>query len=149
MPQITTRTMQIQQALISRFGCVIGSVGQSHHDLALFIEQQIEHYATEAKTRAHRGVPTDIKVIAEADFSGARLAVAEWLKMASEGGVSASGATATELAGYTELQRLTVGARLTELSRMGYAVDSGKRRPNPSTGKPQIVWTWASTKETA
>lgn len=141
MPNITSRTLAIQRAMAERFPAGINTILESRQDIALFVEQQIEFYATQAMTRVHSGVPEDIKVITYADFKGARLAVAEWLKMASEGD-NPSGATATELAGYTELQRLTVGARLTELSRMGYAVDLGQRRPNPATGKPQIVWHW-------
>lgn len=137
MPKITSRILDIQSRLVDKFGCIIGQVvGETGtaHDLALFVDGLIEHYATQAKTRAHRGSPTSLAA-ASMDFTGQRQVVAEWLAL-----VGAEGVTGTELAGFMEKERFTVLPRLTELGRMGYAVDSGRTRVNPRSGKQQIVW---------
>lgn len=134
MPNITSRTLAIQRALNERFNGEGTWIIESPQDIALFVEQQIEHYATQAKTRAHRGSPTSLAA-ASMDFTGQRQVVAEWLTL-----VGAEGVTGTELAGFMEKERFTVLPRLTELGRMGYAVDSGRTRVNPRSGKQQIVW---------
>lgn len=134
MPNITSRNLALQAKLRDEFAFFVTGGSWLVQPLALFIEQQIESYATQAKTRAHRGSPTSLAA-ASMDFTGQRQVVAEWLAL-----VGAEGVTGTELAGFMEKERFTVLPRLTELGRMGYAVDSGRTRVNPRSGKQQIVW---------
>jgi hypothetical protein len=58
---------------------------------------------------------------------------------------SAEGLTADEVATQADVTVLAMRPRITELSRLGLVVDSGKRRKNVS-GKRAIVWRVESVK---
>lgn len=53
---------------------------------------------------------------------------------------SHAGLTADETAERINLDRLAVRPRVTELAQTGELVDTGKTRPNPTSGKPATVW---------
>ncbi|HEX8444149.1 MAG TPA: hypothetical protein VF631_10940 [Allosphingosinicella sp.] len=50
------------------------------------------------------------------------------------------GSTSEEIVERTGVPRVSIQPRTSELRRLGKIVDSGKRRPNPSSGKQAIVW---------